>query len=252
MAAVDQKHPPPNSDLRDDLRSHNSPHLSVSQPVSRNGSTASTKSQPAWMTSIQERDRQGSSQSTPESHSSGLKGFFGKKKSGTKKQEKIVLGSKHAALVKNNLKVDPRGARKHPSSLTKTAGVNGTQNSVHLTAEQQEMRHPHSGPPTLRGAADLPKLTRIISGDEDDERDQEKARVDWDKRKTPDVEKVLETHGEEEKATDVDVGGFEDLQVRRRSLLDVETMGGEGIKPARRKTVFGGWAKDGKGVWHRG
>ena len=118
MAAVDQKHPPPNSEPRGDLRNHNPP-FSISQPVSRNGSAVSTKSQPAWMTSIQERDRQSSSQSVPESHSSGLKGLFGKKKSGTKKQEKIVLGSKHAALVKNNLKVDPRGARKHPSSSTK-------------------------------------------------------------------------------------------------------------------------------------
>ena len=251
MAAVDQKHHPPDSITHGDLRNHNSPHA-ISQPVSRNSSTASTKSQPAWMTSIQERDRQGSSQSAPESHSSGLKGLFGKKKSGTKKQEKIVIGSKHAALVKNNLRVDPRGARKNPSPSTKTAGVHGTQTSAHLTAEQQEMRHPHSGPPTLRGAADLPKLTRIVSGDEDDDRDREQARVDWDKRKTPDVEKVLETHGEEEKATDVEVGGLEDLQPRRRSLLDVEIVAGEGIKPARRKTVFGGWAKDSKGVWHRG
>jgi hypothetical protein len=199
------------------------------------------------MTSIADRDRQGSAQSTPEK---GLKGLFGRKKE-PKKEEKIVIGSKHAALVKNNLKADPRGARKHPSVSTKTAGVVGTTTpattSAHVTAEQQEMRHPHSGPPAMRGAADLPMLTRIVSGDEDDEWDQAK-RAEWEKKKLP----VLETHGEE-KVADIDIRGLEDLQVRRKSLLDVEIKGGEGVKPgARRKTVFGGWAKDSKGVWTRG
>jgi hypothetical protein len=199
------------------------------------------------MTSIADRDRQGSAQSTSEK---GLKGLFGRKKE-PKKEEKIVIGSKHAALVRNNLKADPRGAQKHPSVSTKTAGVVGTTTgakaSAHLTAEQQEMRHPHSGPPTKRGAADLPMLTRIVSGDEDDEWDQTK-RAEWEKKKLP----VLETHGEE-KVADVDIRGVEDLQVRRKSLLDVEIKGGEGVKPgARKKTVFGGWAKDSKGVWTRG
>jgi hypothetical protein len=201
------------------------------------------------MTSIADRDRQGSVQSTPEK---GIKGLFGRKKE-PKKEEKVVIGSNHTALVKNKLKADPRGARKHPSMSTKTAGVVGTstpatRRPAHLTAEQQEMRHPHSGPPTTRGAADLPMLTRIVSGDEDDEWDQAK-RAEWEKKKLP----VLETHGEEEKVADVDIGGVEDLQARRKSLLDVEIKGGEGIKPgARRKTVFGGWAKDSKGIWTRG
>lgn len=95
-------------------------------------------------------------------------------------------------------------------------------------------------------------MTRIISGDEDDEWDHEKSRAGWDKRKLPEVEKVLETHGEEERVAEIDIGGVEDLQLRRKSLLDVEIKGGEGVKPARRKTVFGGWSKDSKGVWHRG
>ena len=97
----------------------------------------------------------------------------------------------------------------------------------------------------------MPMLTRIVSGDEDDEWNHEKARADWDKRKLPEVEKVLETHGEEERLADVEVGGVEDLQFRR-SLLDVEIKRGEGLKPVRRKIVFGGWAKDREGVWHRG
>jgi hypothetical protein len=202
------------------------------------------------MSSIQERDRQGSSQSSPEPYSSGLKGLFGRKKA-EKKQEQIVIVSKHAALVKNNLKADPRGARKHPSPSVKVAEVQGTQKSAHLTAEQQEMRHPHSGPPTLRGATEFPMLARIVSGDEDDEWNHEKAQADWDKRKFPEVEKVLETYGEEERVADVEVGGVEDLQLRRRSLLDVEIKAGEGMKPARRRSVFAGWAKDNEGVWHR-
>jgi hypothetical protein len=247
MAAVAPK-PLSNNYPHIDPRRHSSAHpTALSPPVLRNGSVTSTKSQPAWMSSIQERDRQGSSQP----QSSGLKGLFGRKKP-EKKQEKIVLGSKHAVSVKSNLKADPRGARKHPSPSVTTAGVIGTQKSAHLTAEQQEMRHPHSGPPALRAAGELPMLTRIVSGDEDDEWDHEASRADWEKRKVPEVEKVLETHGEEERVADVEEGGVEDLQLRRRSLLDVEIKGGEGLKPARRKTVFGGWAKDGKGVWHRG
>ena len=67
----------------------------------------------------------------------------------------------------------------------------------------------------------------------------------------PEFEKVVETHGDEENIADIEIGGVEDLRVRRKSLLDVEVKGGEGIKPTRRKTVFGGWAKDSKGVWTR-
>lgn len=89
------------------------------------------------------------------------------------------------------------------------------------------MRHPHSGPPALRAAGELPVLTRIVSGDEDDEWDHGAARKDWEKRKVPEVEKVVETHGEEEKA-DVQVGGVRNLQLRRRSLLNVEIKGGRG------------------------
>lgn len=161
-------------------------------------------------------------------------------------QEKIVIGSKHAALVKNNLKADPRGARKHPSVPTKTAGVVGSGTSAHITAEQQEMRHPHSGPPARRGAADLPMLTRIVSGDEDDEWDDER-RANWEKKKLP----ILETQ-EEERVVDIDIGGVDELQIRRKSLLDVEIKGGEGMKPVRRKTVFGGWVRNDKGAWTRG
>lgn len=247
MAAVAQKLPPPNSYSHVNLRRRSSAHSATSSTPSRNGSVASSKSQPAWLSSIQERDR---SQSTIESQG-GLKGLFGRKKP-EKKQEKIILGSKHAALVKNNLKADPRGARKQ--SLVKTAGVQGTQKSAHLTAEQQEMRHPHSGPPALplRGTTELPALTRIVSGDEEDEWDHERKRADWEKRKVPEVEKVVEErHGEEERAG-VEVGGVENSKPRRRSLLDVEIRGGEGAKPQRRRSVLGGWAKDGRGVWHRG
>lgn len=94
-------------------------------------------------------------------------------------------------------------------------------------------------------------LTRIVSGDEEDEWEHEKKMAEWDKRKMPDFEKVVETPGEEEKVADIDLGGEEDLKPRRKSLLDVEIKGGEGMRPARRKTVFGGWARDSKGVWTR-
>lgn len=179
-----------------------------------------------------------------------MKGLFGRRKSSSaepRKEEKIVIGSRHAALVKNNLKADPRGARKHESVPKKTAGVQGTQKSAHTTAEEQELRHPHSGPPTMRGAADLPLLTRIVSGDEEDEWDHDKKREDWEKRKQPDIERVVE-----ENASDIQTGAVEDLPSRRKSLLDVEIRGGEGVKPARRMTVFGGWTRNENGVWKRG
>jgi hypothetical protein len=122
------------------------------------------------MASIQDRNRQGSAQSTPESNN-GVTGLFGRQKK-PKKQEKIVIGSEHAAAAKqNNLMADPRATRKHQSVPARTVGVIAMQKSAHITAAEQEMRHPHSGPPAVGGAADVPMLTKIVSGDEDDEWD---------------------------------------------------------------------------------
>lgn len=114
------------------------------------------------------------------------KGHKEDKEKKKKQTEKIVLGSRHAAAVKTKMMTDPKYREfqeKHRRPNVKTAGITGHTPSAHASPEAQELRHPHSGPPAVHGALDLPMLGRIESNDEaDDEIDaSEKVRLDWNK-----------------------------------------------------------------------
>lgn len=186
-------------------------------PLSRNNSSSSinsVQSEPAWHTERgraprPEALRKTSHNSSPERKDSKKKGgmkewFFGEKdpqkaleKERKKKEHaRIVLGSRHAAAVKTRMQMDPEYRafmEKHAKPNVKTAGISGGA-SAHSTAAQYEMRHPHSGPPAVHGALDLPKLSKIESHDEaDDEVDQfEEMRRGWNDAKEHNLHEIPE------------------------------------------------------------
>lgn len=169
-----------------------------SPPISRNNSTTSigsvdsTQSEPTWDSYRRESNTSQASANTTASHKkSGFKGLFGRQKDPAKEEkkrqqtERIVLGSKHAAAVKTKMMMDPEYKKfqeKHHKPQVKTAGITDHSKSAHSSAAAQEARHPHSGPPALHGALDLPSLDRIESHDEpDDEVDYfEAQRREWE------------------------------------------------------------------------
>ena len=133
---------------------------------------------------------------------SGWKALFGGKDQGSKDKkkkdtEKLVITSRHAAAVKTRLQTDPKFAnerRKSSDGSIKSVEFQQPRPSAHITAQEQEMRFPHSGAPALLGShragkdlrsghkdADMPELTRIQSGDENDEEDERrrKDRENW-------------------------------------------------------------------------
>lgn len=167
-------------------------------PLSRNNSSSSVnsvQSEPAWHTERgrqprPEAPRKTSHNPSPERQKEKKKGgmktwLFGEKdgyeKAKKKKEnEKVVYGSKHAGAVKSRMMMDPEYRaflEKHKKPNVKTANVSGDKESVHSTAAQYEMRYPHSGPPAVHGALDLPALSKIESHDEaDDQMDEYQAR----------------------------------------------------------------------------
>lgn len=186
-------------------------------PVSRSNSISSIRSEPAWnsrrhqsepfvSTTTNYRKDSNASQlsvtSTASHKKSGFKGLFSRKDPAEKVKEKkqverIVLGSKHAAAVKTKLMMDPQyRALKHdnPNAQVKSTGITEHAASSHLSALDQEMRHPHSGPPALHGSVNLPMLTRIESHDEpDDEIDPwEEQRRQWNNAKEHNLEFIRE------------------------------------------------------------
>ena len=259
-------------------RRHSSEHqLQSSQLYSRNSSTTSVsshKSEPGWLASMNgvDRSRTSSVTSTTSTKSSGGLGrLFGKSKDKPKKEKKdldqIVLTSRHAAAVKTKLALDPKyknATRKESQSAPR---IVGTQDTLHMTAAQQEMRRPHSGPPAMYAPtdkSDMPVLTRIASGDEADEQDQwERLRQGWKQQKQPGVQMMQVLEGEavdeyssgnttpddqkdqaETKIPDSKV--IEREGVRLLSVADIEP------RPERHLTPIGGrWKKDEKGVWKR-
>ena len=102
-----------------------------------------------------------------------------------KEQQRIVLGSKHAAAVKTQMMLNPDYQKFHSKRKKATggkpAGISDHIRSTHSKAAEQEARHPHSGPPAVHGSLDMPMLTRIESNDEqDDEVDRwEVQRREW-------------------------------------------------------------------------
>ena len=237
--------------------------------MSRNGSSASVssrKSEPGWLTAMNERSRASSVPEPSSAKSSGgFSKLFGKKKE-KKDAQPLVITSKHAGTVKNKLAHDPRfnSARRESAPVHIAAG---RQNVLHISAGEQGMRHPHSGPPTLHaptGKSDLAMLTRIVSGDDADEPDEwEKMRENWRQRKeltfdSDIVEGVaVDGQGSEQRRPtekDIEVPPSEIVERQGVRILSVAGMTGDEYepRPARPHTPIGGrWRKDEKGAWKR-
>ncbi|KIV96817.1 hypothetical protein PV10_00633 [Exophiala mesophila] len=263
---------------------------SLSSPASsrRNSisSITSHKSEPAWMTSRSGEDRSRTnsvtsrSSSTSTKSTSGLSKLFGRNKGDKKKEkkdvERIVITSRHAAAVKAKLANDPhiqKVRQKAPCAPLMT----GTQKSSHLTAMEQQLRHPHSGPPSVTAVrcveADMPALARIVSGDEADEPDHwEKMRNEWRAHQSPGIEMMQVLEGEaldissmhgSSTSTSVSEDGQE-FRLVSKEVIDKDgvtvTMVTEPMSPAaslrprpqRLHTPIGSrWRKDENGVWKR-
>ncbi|KIW11603.1 hypothetical protein PV08_10904 [Exophiala spinifera] len=231
------------------------PTRPVSLPTSRTNSTtsiSSLRSEPA----------------KAKSSGGGFGHFFKSKKDKKDGGDKVVvLTSQHAAAVRAKLARDPKFDKYRKSDKNhKVAGprVVGSQNSLHLTAEQQELRHPHSGPPALSppgDKCDLPVLARVISGDEVDEPDQwERMRDEWKQSKIPDVHmlQVIEGQGLESGSssgttTPREVYAAEVcLRDDHFKLLDAMKSATERPRPQRRITPIGSrYTKDERGVWKK-
>ncbi|OAP59007.1 hypothetical protein AYL99_06304 [Fonsecaea erecta] len=259
-------------------RRHSTEHLrATSTLVPRNSSSvslSSRKSEPGWFGAMNNVDRSRAS-SVPvqpsTKPSSGLSKLFGRKEKKEKKDmDHIVLTSRHAAAVKTKLALDPKykNVRRDSASSERLAG---SQNITHMSAGELEMRHPHSGSPSLHAArnkADLPALTRIISGDEADEPDEwEKMRDEWRQRKVPTLDtqiiegQVLDTRCSgpstptEKDMKEPETPPPQATEPRGTRIPSVTTTTGDADyqpRPARTHTPIGGrWKKDEKGVWKR-
>lgn len=276
--------------------------------VSRSSSVASNRSEPSWFSSsngVDTSKKQGPEEGTlsPRNPSvkltqkpgttstSGWKAlFFGgsedkeeKKKRKQKEVDKIVLTSKHAASVKTKLAMEQR-RRSVDSAGGGTGIMVGTQNSMHLTPGEQERRFPHSGPPAIHGGnkghmhrkgrkgsevdIDMPYLTRIISGDENDE-EEDRARLGreaWvDKRKNAEMRRFTVAEGmdveereggsESGSGSDQKEGEFVEgkvMMVEGTSVIGAK-LDEDALTPrAKTKTGIGhGWKRDESGKWTR-
>lgn len=264
-------------------RRHSSETLRLSRPpFSRNSSSTSVKSEPGWGSSSHGTDRNpGNASASPSSKSpSGLAKFFGKSK-GDKPKEKpkekpkkerrgrdpVVLTARHAAALRARKNATNKGTPNTPLMV-------GTQNSQHLTAQQQSMRRPHSGPPTVAPAQDkidnMGMLTRIISGDEADEPDEwQRVRDEWKQSKIPDIGmlQLVERGAGSTPSSGTVTPEERDVDRTARSEFNLVELQAGGLssvaeipfdsqkyrpKPVRRHTPIGlRWRKDENGVWKR-
>lgn len=243
-----------NSHSYGSLSAYNSPNGSRRSSVS---SVASAQTDPGLVT---DRSRASSTASTATAGSSksGFRSIFGKKEKKPKEKDggKIVLTSRHAATVKTKMMTDPRYKNKAP---VKTAEVVGTIKSGHLTAAQQEARHPHSGPPTIHVVNDMPTLTRIISGDERDDEDEyerlERARSEWEMAKATDFTRIHEH--DSRPASPVQPGDESSQVVHGTAALspvsETAPHGNEIRRPSSiaRNSYGGRFRKDANGNWTR-
>jgi len=166
-----------------------------------------------------------------------IKGLFGRKKSkDSTPKPKQVITSKYAGAVRNKLKNDVRLDPSRRKSTGSSAVEEGPRSSLHMTAKEQEERHPHSGP-VGHGAP----LTTIVSMAEED---PERKSVASGLRSRENVveQTVPEAPDEAEHTNSLQVPG------RRKSVTDVQFKPGE---RARKKSVFGGWYRDDAGKWTR-
>jgi hypothetical protein len=172
-----------------------------------------------------------------------LKGLFGRKKSkDATPKPKQVITSKHAGAIRNILKADPRShpSRRHStgSSALEKAKTEGLVRSLgHISAKEQEERHPHSGPPVLHGAA----LTTIISRVEEDPEEKSIASLMRSQEN-------LVHQSVAEMPEGVDSSPNEGTRPRKKSVTDVEF---KPVARARKKSVFGGWYRNDSGKWTR-
>jgi hypothetical protein len=257
------------------MRRHTTDHTarasttSNTPSASRSSSVASNRSEPSWFTAYNGLDtsntrrdsktppklspRNSSSRLTQKpgtSNTSGWKALFNsesrekRKKEKQKEVDKIVLGSRHAAAVKTRLAMDPKYAEQRRNSADSGVGLmSGTPqpSNPHLTATEQGIRFPHSGPPALKGGekgsmhrkgkkgvdvtADMPALTRIVSGDENDE-EEDRARLgreDWVRRRDDAAMRgftVAEGVGEDE--DDEEGSGSEEEERVQGKVMEVE------------------------------
>jgi hypothetical protein len=248
--------------------------------MSRKNSTSSISSHKSegYLTKISPVDRarmastplQASSTTTAKSTSEGG-GFiklFGKRDKTVKAEKKkhseqMVLTSIHAAAAKTKTALSLDG---HKSGRRDSAPV-PIEHSAHITARQQEMRHPHSGPPaihTTREKESLPMLTRIVSGDEADNPDEwERMREDWRQRKVPDLGVIEGDEGGhrsghstpgERSLSEVDIPPTGMVEVNGARIATVKSMESDEYMPkaVRTHTPIGGrYKRDEKGTWKR-
>lgn len=238
---------------------YNSP---ISSPLaspagSRRGSVSSIGS--AYTDPGHDRSRQFSTASSADSAASTKSGFrslFGKKEKKPKEKkdvQKIVLTSKHAAAVKTKMMMDAHNNPGGPNQLrkkdVKTANVVGTIHTGHMTAAQQEARHPHSGPPALHPSDEMPVLTRIISADEPDEEDEyeknERQRLEYALSKEPTVARVAEHISDESAEVSPDEGGHQHGEHSNRPVMSPRP------SAATRNSFGGRFHRDEKGMWRR-
>jgi hypothetical protein len=250
-----------------------SPAISRSNSVASNLSASSHKSEPAWLSSSNgaspsRRSTQASIKTTSTSTSTksgGLKHFFSAEGRAERKERKrqederlasVVLTSKAAAVARTRVLLEQHNKIR---SNVKTAGVQGTGNSAHLTAAAQEARLPHSGPPALHASVkdhnrDLPALTRIVSGDERDEEDERQARLrnEWSQKKA-NVTMAKLAEGEDSSGDDQDSHTSHVVEVDGHRLVGVQLdTTAYSPKAAKSRRGFGGgWSKSETGVWTR-
>lgn len=227
-------------------RRHSSFHPSPapSPSHSRQGSESSQRKgsdPPAWLLAMNERNN--SVSSAPESRKSSvvgdLKGLFGRKKTkDTAPKPKQVIYSKHAGVVRNTLKTDVRLDPSRRNSTGSTAqSETHPRSTIHMTAKEQEERHPHSGP-----VAHGSPLTTIVSRVDEEPEQQSiasalQSRDNLAHQLVPEVENKPTAFATEEES-----------HARKKSVTDVEFHPGERV---RRKSVFGGWYRDQAGKWTR-
>ena len=216
--------------------------------TSEHGSTSSQRKgsdPPAWLTAIQERDNSlgGGSEPRKAGVVGDIKGLFSRKRSkDATPKPKQVITSKHIGTVRNRLRADPRlhPSRRHStgsSAQEKAKNEGSVRPSAHISAKEQEERHPHSGPPVLHGAA----LTTIISRAEEAPEQQsiaskmigEESIVHQPVAEVPDGGDSLPNDG---------------TRPRKKSVTDAEFK--PGVR-ATKKSFWGGWYRDDSGKWTR-
>jgi hypothetical protein len=220
-----------------------SPNSTPTPP--RRGSTSSQRrgsDTPTWLTAIQERNSALGATAEPRKGSvvGEIKGLFGRRKSkDATPKSKQVITSKHTGIVRNILRADPRShpSRRDGSALDKAKTEGLVRSSGHISAKEQEERHPHSGPPALHGAA----LTAIISRAEELPDQQSLDGIMSNKENLVDQPVAEAPSGVNSPPNEV-------TRPRKKSVSDVEFIPGP---RARKKIVFGGWYRDESGRWTR-